>query len=377
MGWSLQGGLHTEYTSDFIQQNRGEIHCMFHDSLLPNLIRDLDTLHLNEPASPPHPRRRMDSEQLLEQFQEMRVEGRKTLFSALVDCAKGFLSAEERDQMANFIRPDPAPLSVPSTTTAPVVTTAAGMPLMAVSQLSVTTVPTPLPTTTVVVTAAVTPATTTPVVVTMTVTPPVVLTALMTVTPLGGVINSKQQLVPLVLEMAKTTTIVTTSGTSIPMSTVGTSSVTSAISGIFPPASQSHSLSGTCVTPSGSTCPVSHPIVIQSANQRLASGMLMGVEGLTLPSNPAATVIVMVARLVDPMGSWALLRGLASHQAAVVTSQEGAATAAMVIGTIHCPGLPRHITVAGGSTESVVSVSTSQGEGRQVFMIVEDDKYIV
>ena len=103
LGWSLQGGLHTEYASDFMQRNRGEIHCVFHDSLLPNLIRDLDALHLSKPASPPCPWGRLDSEQLLEQFKEMRVEGRKTLFLALVDCAKGFLSAEERDWMANFI----------------------------------------------------------------------------------------------------------------------------------------------------------------------------------------------------------------------------------------------------------------------------------
>ena len=103
MGWSLQGGLHTKYASDFTQRNRGEIHCVFCDSLLPNLIRDLDALRLSKPASPPCPQGRLDSEQLCEQFKEMRVEGRKTLFSALVDCAKGFLSAEERYRMANFI----------------------------------------------------------------------------------------------------------------------------------------------------------------------------------------------------------------------------------------------------------------------------------
>ena len=53
MGWSIQGGLHTEYSSDFMQRNRGEIHCVFHDNLLPNLIKDLDALHLSEPASTP------------------------------------------------------------------------------------------------------------------------------------------------------------------------------------------------------------------------------------------------------------------------------------------------------------------------------------
>ena len=109
IGWSIQGRLHTEYSSNFIQRNRGKIHCMFHDNLLTNLIKDLDALRLSEPASPPHPRGRLDCEQLIQQFKEMRVEGRKTLFSTLVDCAKGFLTAEDRDQMANFIRLDPTP----------------------------------------------------------------------------------------------------------------------------------------------------------------------------------------------------------------------------------------------------------------------------
>ena len=53
MGWSIQGGLHTEYSSDFMQRNRGEIHCVFHDNLLPNLIKNLDALCLSELASPP------------------------------------------------------------------------------------------------------------------------------------------------------------------------------------------------------------------------------------------------------------------------------------------------------------------------------------
>ena len=110
MGWSIQGGLPTEYSSDFMQRNRGEIHCVFCDNLLPNLIKNLDALRLSEPASPPKSRGRFNHEQLIEQFKEMRVDGRKPLFSTLVDCAKGFLTAEDRDQMANLIRPDPAPL---------------------------------------------------------------------------------------------------------------------------------------------------------------------------------------------------------------------------------------------------------------------------
>ena len=97
-----------------MQRNRGKIHCVFHDNLLPNLIKDLDALCLREPASPPCPRGRLDHEQLIEQFKEMRVEGRKTLFSTLVDCAKGFLTAEDRDQMVH------GPISpVPLSTTHP------------------------------------------------------------------------------------------------------------------------------------------------------------------------------------------------------------------------------------------------------------------
>ena len=76
LGWSIQGGLHTEYSSDFMQRNRGEIHCVFNNNLLPHLIKDLDALHLSEPASPPQPRGRLDHEQLIEEFKKMRVEGR-------------------------------------------------------------------------------------------------------------------------------------------------------------------------------------------------------------------------------------------------------------------------------------------------------------
>ena len=94
---------------------------------------------------------------------------------------------------------------------------------------------------------------------------------------------------------------------------------------------------------------------------------------MTLPSDPAATVTATVARLVDPMGSRTSLQGLASHQAAVVTSHRSVNTTATVIGTIHGLGLPGSITVAGGSTEPVVSASTPQGEESQVFMVVEDD----
>ena len=252
---------------------------------------------------------------------------------------------------------------------------------MAVSQPLVTTIQIllPIPTTTGAVTAAITLVLTTPVVVTITAAPPVVSAVPVTATPQGGIVSSTQQPVPSVVEVTETVTVVTASGGSIPSqaSTAGTFSVISAVSEMFPPASQSQLVSGTFITPSGNTHPVSHPIVIQPYNQRPASGVILGVEGLTLPSDPAATMVAMMVRLVDPIGSQTSLQGLASHQAVGVTSQEGATTAATVIGTIHGPGLPRPITVAGGSTEPIVSASTSQGEGSQVFMVVEDDDDIV
>ena len=233
MGWSLQEGLHTEYASDFMQRNRGKIHCVFHNNLLPNIIRDLDALCLSEPASPPPPQERLDNDQLIEQFKEMRVEGRKTLFSTLVDCAKGFLTAEERDQMADFIRPDPTPLPPATTTAAPVVTMAGGMPLNAIPQPPVTTSAVSLlvATTTVVVTAAITLVTTTSTMVATTVVPPMTLTVVSTVandavrvsqvepsvvptsiTPQVSVIGSSQQSLAPVVEATGITPAVAVSG---------------------------------------------------------------------------------------------------------------------------------------------------------------------
>ena len=105
----------------------------------------------------------------------MRVEGRKTLFSTLVDCAKGFLTVEDRDQMANLIKPDPAPLPPVTSTITPVVTTIEDMPLNAVPQLPVTTTPVSLTMTTIaaVVTTVITPVmmTTLAVVMTTVITP--------------------------------------------------------------------------------------------------------------------------------------------------------------------------------------------------------------
>ena len=381
MGWSLRGGLHTEYSSNFMQRNRGEIHCVFHDNLLPNLIKDLDALRLSEPASPPHPRGRLDSKQLLKQFKEMRVEERKTLFSALVDCTKGFLTAEDRDEMANLIRLDPTPLPPVTSTATPVVTTIGGTPLNTVPQLLATTAPVSLPVTTiaVVVTAAITPVMSAPTVVITTAFTPVTSTAPVSITPQGGMVSSAQQTVTPVGEVTEAVTTETVSEvlvTSQASSTIAFSVLPSVL-GTFPLNSQSRPVVGTFTTPSVSTRPVSHPIVIQPSDQRPPLGVIMGVEGLTLPSDSAVTVTATVPRLVDPLGSQTLLQGLAGHEAAVATSHAGVSTTGTVIGTIHGLGIPGHIAAVGGSIEPVVSISTSQGEGSSIFMVVEDDDEIV
>ena len=243
MGWSIQGGLHTEYSSNFMQRNRGEIHCVFCDNLLPNLIKDLDALRLSEPASSPHPRGRLDCEQLIEQFKEMRVEGRKTLFSTLVDCAKGFLTAEDRDQMANLKRPDPTPLPPVTSTTTPVVTTIGDMPLNAVPQLPVTTTPVSLPVTTIaaVVTTVITPVMTTiPTAVITTAITPVIPAVPVNIMPQGGAVSSTQETVTPVGEATEAITTVTVSEvlvTTQASSTVSFSAIPS-MPGTFPLNSQ-------------------------------------------------------------------------------------------------------------------------------------------
>ena len=273
------------------------------------------------------------------------MEGRKTFFSTLVDCAKGFLTAEDRDEMANLIRPDPTPLPPVTSTTTPGVTMIADTSLNAMPQLPVTTAPVSLPVTTiaVVVTAFITPVTmTTPTVVITTAISPVTSAVPVNIMPQGGAVSSAQQTVTPVGEATEAITIVTVSEvpvTSQASSMVAFSAIPS-ISGTFPSNSQSRPVVGTFTTPSGSTRPVSHPIVVQPSNQRPPPGIIMGVEGLTLPSAPAVTVTATMARLVDPLGSCTSLQGLAGHQAAVATSHTGVSTTATVIGTIHGPGAP-------------------------------------
>ena len=234
----------------------------------------------------------------------------------------------------------------------PVVATIGDMPLNAVPQLPVTTTPVSLTVTTIaaVVTTVITPVmTTTPAVAMTTVIAPVTSAATIDVTPQGGAISSAQQVTTPVGEVAGATTTVIVSevlGTPQVPSSIAFPAIPS-IPGTFPSTSQSQPSMETFTTPSGSACPMSHPIIIQPSGQRLPPRIVMGVEGLTLPSDPAATVTVTVARLVDPQGSCTSLQGLASHQAASATSREGVSTAPAMIGTIHGPGVPRHIAAVG------------------------------
>ena len=271
-----------------MQRNRGEIHFVFHSNLLPNLIKDLDALHLSKLASPPWPRGRLDNEQLIEQFKEMRVERRKTLFSTLVDCAKGFLTVENRDQMDNLIRPDRAPLPPVTSTATPVMATIGDMPLNAVPQPPVTTTPVSLTVTTIaaVVTTVITPVTTTTLAVVMTTAMAPVTSAVTTdVTPQGGTISSAQQITTPVGEVAGAATTVVVSEVLVTPQVPNSIAfpVIPSIPGTFPSASQSQPVVETFTTPSGSTCPMSHPIIIQPSDQRPPPRIVMGVEGLTLP----------------------------------------------------------------------------------------------
>ena len=261
-------------------------------------------------------------------------------------------------------------------------TTIGDTPLNAVPQPPVTTTPTSLTVTTIaaVVTTVITPVTTTTLVVAMTTAiTPVTSAVTIDVTSQGDAVSSAQQITTPVGEAVGAITTVVVS--EVPATPQVPSSIAfpviPSIPGTFPSASQSQPAVETFTILSGSTHPVSHPIIIQPSDQRPPPRIIMGVEGLTLPSDPAATVTVTVARLVDPLGSHTLLQGLASYQAASATSCKGVSTTPTMIGTIHGPGVPRHITTVGGSVEPVVSASTSHDGKSNIFMVVEDDDEIV
>ena len=281
--------------------------------------------------------------------------------------------------MANLIRPDPVPLPPATSTTAPVETTIGGMPPETLPPPLVTTTTVSLATTTItaVVTTAITP-------VTMT-TPAMAVTAVITsvtpaapigVMPQEGTVSSAQQLT---VSMGETAEAITTVAVSeVPATSHISSSVAftviPSIPGTFPSASQSQPVVGTFTTPSGVAHPMSHPIIIQPPDQRPPSRIITGVEGLTLPSDPTATVTVTMARLVNPLDPRTLLQGLTSHQAVSATSQVGVSATPNVIGTIHGPGTPGLIAAVEGSIEPVVSASTCHEGECNIVMVVGDDE---
>ena len=197
--------------------------------------------------------------------------------------------------------------------------------------------------------------------------------------PQGGAVSSAQQITtPMGEAVGAVTTVIVSEVLATPQvpSSIAFPVIPS-IPGTFPSASWSQVAVETFTTPSGSTHPMSHPIIIQPSDQRPPPRIVMGVEGLTLPSDPAGMVTVTVARLVEPLGSCTSLQGLASHQAASTTSREGVSTTPTMIGTIHGPGVPGHIAAVGASIELVVSASTSCEGESNIFMVVEDDDEIV
>ena len=186
--------------------------------------------------------------------------------------------------MANLIRPDPVPLPLVTSTVTPVMTTIRDMPLNAVPQLPVTTTPasqTMMTIAAVVTTVTViTPVTMTTLAVAMTrAITPVISAAPIDVTPQGGTVSSAQQITTPVEEAAGAITTVAVGevpATPQVPSTIAFPVIPS-IPGTFPSNSQSQPAVGTFTTPSGSTHPVSHPIIIQPSDQRLPPRIIMGV----------------------------------------------------------------------------------------------------
>ena len=97
-GWSIQGGLHTSYAEDFTTRRVDDIPSVFKSFLLPGLIRDMDGLRLQQPAVPPRPRPRLTSEDLVNEFKQLNVEGARSLFSAVIEAARVHLDAKTMEE---------------------------------------------------------------------------------------------------------------------------------------------------------------------------------------------------------------------------------------------------------------------------------------
>ena len=99
-GWSIQGGLHTCYAEDFVTRRADDIPSVFKSSLLPGLIREMDNLRLQEPAVPPRPHPRLTTEDLVNEFKQLNVEGARSLFSAVIEAARVHLDAKTMEKLA-------------------------------------------------------------------------------------------------------------------------------------------------------------------------------------------------------------------------------------------------------------------------------------
>ena len=99
-GWSIQGGLHTCYVEDFMTHRADNIPSVFKSSLLPGLIKEMDRLRLQEPAVPPRPRPRLTTEDLVDEFKQLNVEGACSLFSAVIEAARVHLDAKTMEELA-------------------------------------------------------------------------------------------------------------------------------------------------------------------------------------------------------------------------------------------------------------------------------------
>ena len=99
-GWSIQGDLHTCYTEDFVTRRADDIPSVFKSSLLPGLIKEMDNLRLQEPAVPPWPHPRLTTEDLVNEFKQLNVEGAHSLFSAVMEAARVHLDAKTMEELA-------------------------------------------------------------------------------------------------------------------------------------------------------------------------------------------------------------------------------------------------------------------------------------
>ena len=99
-GWSIQGGLHTCYAEDFVTCRADDIPSVFKSSLLPRLIKEMDNLCLQEPAVPPRPHPRLTTEDLVNEFKQLNVEGARSLFSAVIEAARVHLDAKTMEKLA-------------------------------------------------------------------------------------------------------------------------------------------------------------------------------------------------------------------------------------------------------------------------------------